>query len=286
MQPDLKNDVHAYWNKASCGTLVTAKPKHSKEYFDEIEEWRYQEEPDIFEFAQFTRFHGKKVLEVGVGAGTDFIQWARAGAVAHGIDLTEEAIQNVRERLEVYGLTCAELRVADAENLPFDDGNFDLVYSWGVIHHTPDMAKALQEIIRVTKPGGCCKVMIYNRHSLRSISMYLKYGLLKGRPFRSLADIYCHHYESIGTKVYSKREVTRLLDNLPVVDIRISAPVKPREAFPGRMGNASRTKNTSRLKSLYFFMLRRVACLMGYFNAGFYMTIDFTVRGVKTQSPS
>ena len=279
MQPDIKKEVHGFWNKASCGTLVTAKSKHSKEYFDEIEEWRYEEEPDIFEFAQFTRFHGKMVLEVGVGAGSDFIQWVRAGALAHGIDLTEEAIQNVHERLEIYGLSCAELQVGDAENLPFKDNYFDLVYSWGVIHHTPDMVKALLEVVRVTKPGGTCKIMIYNKHSLRSISMYLKYGLLKGRPFRSLDDIFCHHYESIDTKVHTKKEVIAMLSDLPVDDIRIAAPVKPREAYPGRMGDPSKSRDSRILKKLYFYILRKVACVIGYFNAGFYMNIEFKVIG-------
>ena len=141
------------------------------------------------------------------------------------------------------------------------------------------MVKALLEVVRVTKPGGTCKIMIYNKHSLRSISMYLKYGLLKGRPFRSLDDIFCHHYESIDTKVHTKKEVIAMLSDLPVDDIRIAAPVKPREAYPGRMGDPSKSRDSRILKKLYFYILRKVACVIGYFNAGFYMNIEFKVIG-------
>ena len=114
----LKNEVHDYWDAESCGTDVATADKHSLEYFEEIEEYRYRVEPEIMPFAQFSRWHGKKILEVGVGAGSDFIQWVRSGAKAHGIDLTKEGIENVQKRLEVYGLQCDDLRVGDAENIP------------------------------------------------------------------------------------------------------------------------------------------------------------------------
>src|SRR5476649_1804025 len=127
----LKQEVHTYWNKLSCGTEHTQQEKYSKD----IESFRYTVEPEIFSFAQFTRFRDKKVLEVGVGAGTDFLQWVRAGAQAHGIDLTQEAVDNVRHRLALYNLQATDIRVADAEKLPYENDSFDLAYSWGVIHH-------------------------------------------------------------------------------------------------------------------------------------------------------
>mgnify|MGYP006288299867 CR=1 FL=1 len=92
----LKEEVKQHWNKASCGTEFINEEKFSKNYFDSIENFRYKIEPEIFSFAQFSRFHNKKVLEVGVGAGTDFLQWVRSGAIAYGIDLTNEAIENVK----------------------------------------------------------------------------------------------------------------------------------------------------------------------------------------------
>ena len=98
---NLKTEVKAYWNQASCDTWHTQAGKFTREYFEQIEEWRYRDQPFIHSFAQFTRYHGKRVIEVGFGAGTDFIQWLRAGAVASGVDLTEEALANLTHRIQV-----------------------------------------------------------------------------------------------------------------------------------------------------------------------------------------
>jgi SAM-dependent methyltransferase len=270
MTQELKHQVYDFWNEKSCGAFITSREPYSRDYFEEIEKYRYETEPDIFEFAQFTRYRGKKVLEVGVGAGTDFLQWVRAGAEAYGLDLTEEAIRNAERRLRIYGLNCAELRTADAENLPYPDGFFDLVYSWGVIHHSPDTAQALREIIRVTRNGGRCKIMVYNKYSTHSATMYIKHAILKGRPFRGLSDIYWHCQESIGTKVFTRGDILKMLDGLPVADVRINAPVEPRDVYSGPLGR------NSRMKDLYFFMLRGLAFFMGYPNSGFHMKIEFT----------
>src|SRR5687767_13620453 len=161
-QSAVKDEVAKYWNKRACGTGVTAAEKFSRDYFDEIEDYRYRVEPEIHGFAQFTRYRGQKVLEVGVGAGTDFLQWVRAGAKAYGIDLTEEGVAHVKHRLAVYGLAAEDVRVADAENIPHPDETFDLVYSYGVIHHSPNTIRALEELIRCTKVGGTIKFMVYN----------------------------------------------------------------------------------------------------------------------------
>src|SRR6185295_7482859 len=102
---DLKQQVRDYWNSQPCGTQFTDSEKYTRAYFDEIEEHRYRTEPEIFAFAQFTRHHGQKMLEVGIGAGSDFTQWVRAGAEAHGIDATPEGVAHVQHRLSVYGLS-------------------------------------------------------------------------------------------------------------------------------------------------------------------------------------
>lgn len=222
---ELKKKVYEFWSKNPCGSNTSKAEKFTKEYFDEIEEFRYQLEPEIFQFAQFTRFHGKKVLEVGVGVGTDFIQWVRANAEAYGIDITEEAIEHLKHRLKIYNLSAKELRVADAENIPYPSNYFDLVYSWGVIHHTPNFEKSFEEIVRVTSDGGLIKLMVYNRHSLYAFYKYLKYGLLAGKPFRSLKNIIYHHQESLGTKAYTINEIKSLVKKLPVEIIHIEAPL-------------------------------------------------------------
>src|SRR5438552_1625686 len=140
----LKTQVREFWNRASCDTHVASSEKFSRAYFEEIENYRYFDQPFIHSFAQFSRYHGKKVLEVGFGAGTDFIQWLRVGARASGIDLTQEALNNLTHRIRVYNLPAPEsIQVADAENLPFESNTFDLGYSFGVLHASPNTEKAL-----------------------------------------------------------------------------------------------------------------------------------------------
>ena len=207
--------VRDYWEQASCGTTVTTAPKHSRTYFEKIEEHRYEHEPCIHTFAQFTRWSGKKVLEVGVGAGTDFLQFARAGARVYGVDLTQEAVDNVRERLKLYGLRAERLECRNAEHLPFESDSFDLVYSWGVIHHAADMEKVFSEIYRVTRPGGHVKIMVYNFTSLMVLYLYLRHAVLTGKLHRGPRWALWNHLESFGTKAYTKGQIEELLRHYP-----------------------------------------------------------------------
>ena len=229
---NLKQRVADYWNSRTCQTRVATAPQYSREFYEQIEDFRNRDEPEIPGFAEFTRYRGKEVLEVGVGSGTDFIQWARAGAKAHGIDLTEEAIRYTARRLETYGLTCESLRVADAEQLPFPDESFDLVYSYGVIHHTPNTTKALQEIIRVMKVGGRGKIMLYNKRSSIAWLNWVRHALLKGNPFQSVDKILFEYMESKGTKAYTRREVEQMLSPYPVKMWRLDTTVAHRDLMP------------------------------------------------------
>jgi ubiquinone/menaquinone biosynthesis C-methylase UbiE len=240
----LKTEVKAYWNRASCDTWHADSKKFTREYFEQIEEWRYRDQPFIHSFAQFTRYHGKRVVEVGFGAGTDFIQWLRAGAVASGVDLTEEALANLTHRIQVYGLPKpASMQVADAEKLPFETGYFDLGYSWGVLHHTPDTEKSVRELVRVVKPGGEIKIMLYNRRALCTFHHWVKYGLAKGWPWMSFRQVLWNHMESVGTKGYTRKELHQMLAPLGLTDIRIqtyatSYDYLPWKGFPFSILNA------------------------------------------------
>ena len=239
----LKAEVKTFWNRQSCETQYARSEKFTREYFEQIESWRYTDQPFIHAFAQFTRYRGQRVLEVGFGAGTDFIQWLRAGAIASGIDLTEEALANLTHRIQSYGLPEPEcLKVADAENLPFPTNTFDLGYSWGVLHHTPNTEKAIAELVRVVRPGGEIKLMLYNRHSLCACRCWLKNALFRGRPWKSLRWVVWHHIESLGTKSYTRGEIRRIFAPLGVRDLRIqtfltSADTLARSAFPFRVCN-------------------------------------------------
>lgn len=161
---DLKERVRAFWQTHPCGARFSDVPMGTPEFFERVEAHRYTKEWHIPDAADFAGARGLRVLEIGCGLGTDGAQFAKAGAEYTGIDLTEAAIELARARFEVSGLP-GEFRVADAEHLDFADESFDLVYSHGVLHHTPDTARAVREIHRVLKPGGRAIVMLYHRGS-------------------------------------------------------------------------------------------------------------------------
>lgn len=264
---ELKNKVSEYWDKQSCGTQFTNKSKYSKDYFEEIERHRYFIEPEIFSFAQFTRYNGKKILEIGVGAGTDFIQWVRAGTIAYGVDLTPEAINNTKHRLKVYGLKAKELKIADCERLPFKDNFFDLVYSWGVIHHTPNTKKALEEIIRVCRPRGTCKIMVYNRHSLVSFFLWVRTALMNGKPWKSLSWCIYHHMESMGTKAFTKKEISSILKEFPVENVCIKPILTYYDITPYK-----------KFGKFFQLIAKLVSRILGENNVGWFLTIEFTKK--------
>lgn len=217
----INTQVREFWEEEPCGTgdeIVGTLPMMTREWFEQIEEHRYRVEPFIHSVAQFTRYHGCRVLEVGVGAGTDHLQWARAGAKLWGVDLTDAAIATTRARLEMYGFQSTLQRV-DAEVLPFPDASFDVVYSWGVIHHSAHPDRILREIHRVLRPGGKLIAMFYGRRSPLAVKLWVRHALLKGRPWRSLANVVWNHMESIGTKAYTPSELRNLLSEFSHLEV-------------------------------------------------------------------
>ena len=209
-----KQAVADFWEDGSCGEHLYLDGKDA-ENFQAHREIRYQLEPEILTFMDETDWKGKRVLEIGVGLGSDHQELAERGAILSGIDLTARAIANTKQRFAVNNLQ-SDLKVGDAENLPFDDATFDIVYSWGVIHCSPDTPKAAREILRVLKPGGKIKVMIYNKWSLIGLMLWGRYGLLAGKPFMSLAEVYDKYLESPGTKCYTPAEGAELFKGATV----------------------------------------------------------------------
>lgn len=229
MQAD-KEAVRSYWDAGPCGTKDFIGADEARKFHD-LERARELREPFIRRFARFNETHGRKVLEIGVGAGTDHLRFARSGALCTGIDLSEVSLETTRRRFRAEGLS-SDLRVADAEHLPFPDNAFDITYSWGVIHHTPDTPKAAREIVRVLRPGGRFCVMVYNRYSLVAAQTWLVYGPLRGKPTRSLSDVLAHHMESPGTKAYTMREARALFD--AARDVRVETVVTAYDVRIGR----------------------------------------------------
>ncbi|MGH9971881.1 MAG: class I SAM-dependent methyltransferase [Pyrinomonadaceae bacterium] len=182
----LKERVRAFWQENPCGIKFADAPPGSRRFFELVEDHRYTKEWHIPQAANFAAAQGLKVLEIGCGMGTDGAQFAKAGADYTGVDLTDAAIELAQKRFELFGHR-GKFQTADAENLDFSDNSFDLVYSHGVLHHTPDTARAIQEIHRVLRPGGRAVVMLYHRDSYNyriNISLLRRAGayLLRWEP--------------------------------------------------------------------------------------------------------
>lgn len=231
-----KQHVHDFWNEAACGEILYLQTTDRQGYVTQSAE-RYRLEPIIVTFADFESAKGKKVLEIGVGLGADHQCFAEAGADLYGIDLTERAVEHTRRRLALFGLT-SSLKVGDAEQLEFPDEGFDLVYSWGVLHHSPHTPKAIAEVYRVLKLGGQAKVMIYHTWSMIGLMLWLRYALLAGRPLRSLCSIYAEHLESPGTKAYSYAEARQLFAQF--TDVKISTPLAHGDLLESAVGQRHR----------------------------------------------
>jgi len=213
----LKQRVKDRWEQEVCGSRYASNPG-TQAYFDAVDEHRYQQDHMLHAFARFDEAAGKTLLEVGLGTGADFIRWVRAGAKAYGRDLTQASVDTVRQRLALAGLE-ADVRTGDAERLELSSDFFDVYYSWGCLHHTPDTVAAFDEAFRVLKPGGALKVMIYQYPSVSAGLVWLLYGPLRLN-FESPRACYAKHVESPGTKVYTLDEARALVGRFSDVRIR------------------------------------------------------------------
>ncbi len=203
------NKVHDFWNSESCGERYALGDSSVQKFLNE-EKNRYKLEPYIKKFGNFSEYKNKDVLEIGVGFGCDHSQIAKQKPnLLNGIDLTERAIENTKLRFKNLGLN-SFLKIDNAEKLSFKDNTFDAIYSWGVLHHSPDTPKCFEEVYRVLKPGGFAKIMIYHKHSPVGWMLWVRYALFKLKPLRSLESIYRNYLESTGTKAYTIREAKEL----------------------------------------------------------------------------
>jgi SAM-dependent methyltransferase len=234
---DLKQNVHDFWNRASCGEYY-ANGTNVRERLLSQAAFRYQVEPYIPTFARFTEGHDKDVLELGVGMGADHLEWARSRPRSLvGVDLTSRAIEFTRTRLAQEGYQ-SDLRTDDIEDLPFRDHSFDMVYAWGVIHHTPDIAAAIREIHRVLRPGGTARVMIYHRYAMVGYMLWLRYALCAGRLKLSLDEVYASFLESPGTRAFSVPQARKLFAAFTNVQVKVA--LSPADLLQGDVGQRHR----------------------------------------------
>lgn len=208
--------VRDYWNARPCNIRHSPRPVGSREYFDEVEARKYLVESHIPRFAEFERWRGRKVLEIGCGIGTDTISFARAGARVTAVDLTEKSLEVARQRAEVFGLRQnVRFLQANAEKLsdhvPVEP--YDLIYSFGVIHHTPHPERVLEEIRKYATPESVVKIMVYHRWSTKVLWILLAGA--RGQ-FWKLDRLIAEHSEAqTGCPVtysYSRAGARRLLE--------------------------------------------------------------------------
>lgn len=219
------------WSQDPCGAEYEREHElGTREFFDSIERHRYSEYaawmPRLMEFEKFRH---ARLLEIGCGMGTDLLQFARGGARCIGIDLTPRSVEITRHRFKLYGAD-GDFMISDGERLPFRDESFDVVYSNGVLHHTPDTAGAIREVHRVLRPDGLAKVMLYHRNSLNYwVEIVIRRGLLGGEFLRSRSaeEImsrvieFSDHGARPLVKVYSRRQARELFSPFKDVSVEV-----------------------------------------------------------------
>lgn len=216
-------DVQAFWDKQPCNIHHSTSELGSREYFDEVETRKYFVEPHIPGFAEFEKWKDKKVLEVGCGIGTDTINFAKAGAKVTAIDYSGKSLEIAKKRADVYGLE-VDFYKADAEELsktiPVE--NYDLVYSFGVIHHTPKPQRAVSEIRKYMGPKSVLKIMVYNRYSWKVFWILIRYG--KGAFWKDDELISRYSEAQTGcpvTHTFTKKGVNRLLEGFEISETKV-----------------------------------------------------------------
>ena len=240
-----KQRAREQWTNDPAGAIDgRAHEFGTRDFFDEVERHRYEKyAPWMSEVMGFSDVAGTRLLEVGCGMGTDLLQFARGGAGVTGVDLTPRSVETSRHHLKLYGQT-GDFALTDAETLPFAEESFDVVYSNGVLHHTPDTAGAVREIHRVLRPGGLARVMLYHRRSWNYwVEIMLHRGLLRGQFFRgqSAEDImsrYVEVNEGEGrplVKVYSRSQARKLFSMFSEVQTQVRQLTKGDFYFLGSL---------------------------------------------------
>ena len=213
----------------------------------------------------FKRLEGKRVLEIGCGLGTHAQLLSEAGCHLTCIDLTEKAVENTRRRLDLRGLR-ADVRRMDAEQMEFPDGEFDFVWSWGVIHHSADTEGVIRQVFRVLKPGGEFRFMVYHRRSLSGLYC-LGRGLLTGKFFKGMSarEVLSFYTDGYLARFYTRRELHELLTQRGFSQVEMRVLGQKSELFPLPGNGASGQLKRSLLRGCPDGLAERVLSVCGYF---------------------
>lgn len=187
--PARREESQTHWESNPCEIHLPLGTPGTREFYERLRRFKYEVDyPEILRFVRFDEWRGRRVLEIGCGLGSDTQTWLESGARLTSIDLARRAVESTRDRLALFGHSFTPAQ-ASALALPFADGAFDLVYSWGVLMHTGDTRLAIREACRVVAPGGTVILMLYNRNSL----LFRLYVQLLGRKFDDDAPIVDFH---------------------------------------------------------------------------------------------
>ena len=208
-------DVRDYWNRHIHDLDITTHPVGSPGFFADLDQYHFEKLHHLPRLIDFDGYRGRQVLDVGCGAGTDLIRFARGGATVTGVDVSPSAIALAREKFAQPGREAGQ-RDAGGERRPVNDDTFDLVYAHGVVQYTPDDRALVEECRRVLRPGGEAIFQVYNRVSwLNALSKLMKVAL--------------EHEDAPVLKKYSASEFRALLSGFREVRIvEERFPVKSR----------------------------------------------------------
>ena len=161
-------NVYEYWNNRPCNIKHSNKPQNTVEFFDEVQAKKYKAEDHKLDFLALDKWSGKNVLELGCGIGSDAIMFAKAGAHVTCVDLTENSLNLCKTNFEVHGLS-GEFYMGNIEELDafLPSKKYDLIYSFGVIHHTPNPKKVFEKAANYLKTDGEIRCMLYSRFSYK-----------------------------------------------------------------------------------------------------------------------
>jgi len=187
----------------------------TKEDFEKVDRYYFGTNPYLLTDVRWSDFSGKRVLEIGCGAGSAACRFAQEGAKVLGVDITEKAVTLTRMHADVSGIGDVRATQADAENLgQIEDESFDFVYSWGVMHHSAHPEQCYRQVFKKVKPGGSGLIMVYHKNSLRYWGKGAAYLLLKGNLLRgdTWESVQRHYTDGYYHKHYTRGSLTRAME--------------------------------------------------------------------------
>lgn len=276
------NDVRDFWNQRPCNLRHSPEPVGTRAYFEQVRDRKYRVEPHIRAFAEFDRWNGKRVLEIGCGIGTDTISFAQAGAHVTAVDLSEASLDLTRQRAEVFGLNDRVTTLqANAEQLDqvLEPQTFDLIYSFGVIHHTPDPDAALTAIRKYAGPETALKLMVYYRYAWKVMAIVLSEGYGQ---FWKLDELVAHSSEAQSgcpvTYTYTRNSASDWLRRCGFQTTRMAVD----HIFPYAI---PQYKQYQYVKSWYFRMMPQPLFRALESTMGWHLCIDAQPSEASLQSP-